>query len=81
MVGHIGPEAYVGGPLALLQDGDVISVDAERGTLNVELSDPELAARRATWKPIAPRYTSGALAKYATLVGPACEGAVTRAKP
>lgn len=81
MVGHIGPEAYVGGPLALLQDGDVISVDAERGTLNVELSDQELAARRATWKPIAPRYTSGALAKYATLVGPACEGAVTRARP
>ena len=81
MIGHVGPEAYVGGPIALVRDGDVIAVDAEKGTLNVEVSDAELAARKAAWKPIEPRYRKGALAKYATLVGPACDGAVTIANP
>jgi dihydroxy-acid dehydratase len=81
MIGHVGPEAYVGGPIALVRDGDVIAVDAEKGTINVEVSDAELAARKAAWKPIEPRYRKGALAKYATLVGPACDGAVTIANP
>jgi len=77
MAGHIGPEAIVGGPIALLRDGDIIAVDAERGTIRVELSDEELTRRRAAWKAPPPRYTRGALAKYAKLVGPACFGAVT----
>jgi dihydroxy-acid dehydratase len=77
MVGHIGPEAFVGGPLALVRDGDILSIDAEKGTINVELSDEELAKRRAQWKAPAPNYPHGALAKYAALVGPACFGAVT----
>ncbi|HEV8604532.1 MAG TPA: dihydroxy-acid dehydratase [Tepidisphaeraceae bacterium] len=77
MVGHIGPEAYNGGPIALLRDGDMISIDAEKGTINVELSEGDLAKRRAEWKQPAPRYPRGVLAKYAKLVGPACFGAVT----
>jgi dihydroxy-acid dehydratase len=81
MVGHVGPEAYVGGPIALVRDGDVITVDAEKGILSVDLSDEELARRKAAWRPPTPRYTKGALAKYATLVGPACDGAVTLARP
>lgn len=81
MAGHVGPEAYVGGPIAMLRDGDMISIDAEAGTLQVELTEAELAARRRDWRPIEPRYRTGALAKYATLVGPACEGALTKAHP
>ena len=77
MVGHIGPEAYNGGPMALLRDGDMISIDAERGTINVELSESELTKRRSEWKQPAPKYPHGALAKYVKLVGPACFGAVT----
>lgn len=77
MVGHVGPEAMDGGPIALIRDGDTIELDADRGVLRVELSDEELAQRRQTW--VAPRVNvaSGALAKYAALVGPACRGAVT----
>lgn len=77
MVGHIGPEAQVGGPIALVKDGDMISIDAEKATITLEVSDEELAKRKAAWKPIEPRYTRGAIAKYARIVGPACEGAVT----
>jgi dihydroxy-acid dehydratase len=79
MIGHIGPEAYVGGPIGLVENGDMISIDAEAGTITLEVSDEELAKRRANFKPIPKRYTSGVLAKYATLVGPACRGAVTEA--
>ena len=76
MVGHVGPEAYVGGPIALLQEGDRVTVDAENGVLSVDVSEGEMAVRRATWK--APeRSIKGALEKYARLVGPACKGAVT----
>jgi len=78
MIGHVGPEAYVGGPIALINDGDIISVDAEKGTIQIELDDAQLAQRKAAWRQPAPRYTSGALAKYAQLVGPACFGAVTQ---
>ncbi len=76
-IGHVGPEAQVGGNIALVRDGDIVDVDAEKGTINVELSDAELALRRKSWKPKAPMYTRGALAKYARMVGPACDGAVT----
>jgi dihydroxy-acid dehydratase len=77
MVGHVGPEAQDGGPIALVRDGEMITVDAATGELSVALSDEELASRRAAWRPMPPRYTSGALAKYARSVGPACKGAVT----
>ncbi len=77
MVGHIGPEAFVGGPLALVRDGDMISIDAEKRSIQVELSDEELAKRKAAWKAPKPHYEHGALAKYARSVGPACFGAVT----
>ncbi len=76
-IGHVGPEAQVGGNIALVRDGDIVDVDAEKGTINVELSEAELALRRKSWKPKAPMYTRGALAKYAKMVGPACDGAVT----
>jgi dihydroxy-acid dehydratase len=77
MVGHISPEAYVCGPIALLKDGDIVSIDAEKGTIAVELSEAELSQRKAAWKQPAPKYPGGALAKYATLVGSASLGAVT----
>jgi dihydroxy-acid dehydratase len=76
-VGHVGPEAAVGGPIALLQNGDRIVMDAVAGTIDVVLSDAELAARRAAWKPRQTDYNSGAIWKYAQLVGPAHLGAVT----
>jgi len=76
-IGHVGPEAAVGGPIALLQDGDVIEIDAVAGTLNVKLSDDELAQRKAKWRAPVTDHTSGALWKYAQQVGPAVGGAVT----
>ncbi len=76
-IGHIGPEAAVGGPIGLLRDGDVINIDAETGILDVELSEDELAARRQSWRPHPTMYTSGSLWKYAQTVGPAQKGAVT----
>lgn len=77
MVGHIGPEAAVGGPIALVRDGDMISIDVAGNSINLEVSDEELAKRRAAWTPPTAKYTSGVLAKYAKVVGPACFGAVT----
>ena len=76
-IGHVGPEAAVGGPIALLRDGDKIIIDADKGTIDVALSDEELAKRRAEWKPRQTDYNSGVLWKYAQLVGPAYLGAVT----
>src|SRR3977135_3156475 len=78
-IGHVGPEAAVGGPIALLRDGDMISIDAEKGTLDLELSEAELAKRRKAWKAPANPYQSGVLRKYADQVGPARKGAVTHA--
>ena len=78
MVGHVSPEAARRGPLAALEEGDVVVIDVEARELRVELSDDELAARLRDWVRPAPRYTSGVLAKYASLVSPASEGAVTR---
>ncbi len=78
-VGHIGPESAHGGPIALLRDGDIITIDALKGTLEVALSDEELAHRKTEWKgPRKTYYSSGALWKYAQLVGPTREGAVTQ---
>ncbi|MDW6023976.1 dihydroxy-acid dehydratase [Mesorhizobium sp. BAC0120] len=76
-IGHIGPEAAVGGPIGLLRDGDLISIDAVDGHLSVELTDKELAARAKSWKPRKTDYQSGAIWKYAQTVGPARDGAVT----
>jgi dihydroxy-acid dehydratase len=76
-IGHVGPEAGVGGPIGLLKDGDIIRIDAEKGTLDVKLSDAELAERRKNWKPRPTNYGSGAIWKFAQAVGPARTGAVT----
>jgi dihydroxy-acid dehydratase len=76
-IGHVGPEAAVGGPIALIQDGDILDLDAEAGTLNVRLDDKELERRRANWKPRPEAFGSGYLWKYAQGVGPAVSGAVT----
>ncbi len=76
-IGHVGPEAAVGGPIALLQNGDRIVIDADKGTIDMMLPEEEIARRRAAWKPRAHDYNAGALWKYAQLVGPAHLGAVT----
>jgi dihydroxy-acid dehydratase len=76
-VGHVGPEAAVGGPIALLKNGDVIVIDTETGMLDVELSEAELAARKKAWKPRRHDYQSGTLWRYAQTVGDAEKGAVT----
>jgi len=76
-VGHVGPEAAVGGPIGLLRDGDVISIDAEAGTIEVALSDAELAVRAKAWAPKPAAFGSGVLWKYAQTVGDAEKGAVT----
>jgi len=76
-VGHVGPEAAVGGPIGLLRDGDIIELDADNGILNVKLSDDELSKRKTQWKARESEYGSGYLWKYAQQVGPAVNGAVT----
>jgi dihydroxy-acid dehydratase len=79
VVGHITPEAYGGGPLALVKNGDAIVIDAEKRQVNLLLSAAEMKARRRAWKPAKPRYTRGVLAKYASHVTSASFGAVTDA--
>ena len=76
-VGHVGPEAAVGGPIGLIRDGDIIEIDADKGSLNVKLSADELSKRMAQWKPRESEYGSGYLWKYTQQVGPAVNGAVT----
>jgi len=78
MAGHVAPEAFVGGPIAALKEGDRIRFDAVKGELSVALTDAEIQKRLGKWKAPAPRYTTGALAKYARLVSSASEGAVCR---
>jgi dihydroxy-acid dehydratase len=78
-IGHVGPEAAVGGPIGLIQDGDIISIDAEKGTLDLEVEPAELERRRKTWKAPPNPYQSGAIRKFADQVGPARYGAVTHA--
>jgi dihydroxy-acid dehydratase len=78
MVGHVAPEAARGGPIAALQDGDIVIVDVEARRLDVDLPDGELERRLASWAPPAPKYATGVFAKYANSVSSASEGAVTR---
>ena len=78
MAGHVAPEAAQGGPIAALGDGDMVVFDIAKRELRVELSDDQLRARLAKWKPPAPRYASGVFAKYARLVSSAATGAVTQ---
>ena len=80
MIGHVAPEAAAGGPIAALREGDVVVIDIEKRRLDVELSDKEISARLAEWRPPAPRYASGVFHKYAALVSSASEGAITRAE-
>ena len=77
MVGHVSPEAAVGGPIGLLREDDIITLDIPNRRLEVKLTEEELASRRSNWQPLPPKYTTGALAKYAKLVSSASEGAVT----
>ncbi len=76
-VGHIGPEAALGGPIALLRNGDIIDIDAKRGTINVQLTKAQLASRKRKWKAKKSDFGSGTLWKYAQTVGPAYLGAPT----
>jgi dihydroxy-acid dehydratase len=76
-IGHVGPEAADGGPIALVEDGDIIHIDAEAGTIDLDVPDDVMAARRAAWVPRPTDYGSGALWRYAKTVGPAYKGAVT----
>ena len=77
VVGHVAPEAFVGGTIALVHEGDSITIDAEQRLLQLNVSEEELAKRRVNWKPPQPRYTRGVLAKYAKLVSTASRGAIT----
>jgi dihydroxy-acid dehydratase len=77
MVGHVAPEAFVGGPIALVKDGDEISINIEDNSVNLHVSEEELKQRSTEWRMPKPNYTSGALAKYAFLVGSAAQGAIT----
>ena len=77
MIGHVAPEAALGGPIALVEEGDTITVDVDRRALDLEVEPAELAARRARWSAPEPRYKRGVMAKYAALVSSASEGAVT----
>ena len=77
VVGHVAPEAAVGGAIALIEEGDSITIDANNRLLQLNISDEELEKRRAAWQPLQPRYTSGVLAKYAKLVSTSSLGAVT----
>ena len=76
-IGHVGPEAADGGTIGLIKNGDIIEIDAEKGSLKVNLSRKELARRKKKWKPKKIEYTSGTLWKYSQSVGPASKGAVT----
>jgi dihydroxy-acid dehydratase len=77
MIGHVVPEAALGGPISLVAEGDEIVIDVDTRRLDLVVDEPELERRRASWTPPAPRYPGGVLAKYAALVSSASEGAVT----
>jgi dihydroxy-acid dehydratase len=78
MIGHVSPEAMVGGPISLVKDGDLIDIDVKKGLIDLLISKAEFKRREKKWKPIKPHYKSGVLAKYASLVSSASEGAITR---
>ena len=77
-IGHVSPEAAVGGPIALLEEGDLIEIDIPANRISVDVTDEELARRRAAWKPRTPRVTTGYLSRYAKQVSSGCTGAVLR---
>jgi dihydroxy-acid dehydratase len=77
MVAHIAPEAFDGGPIAAVHEGDIIDIDVDAGVLNLNISAEEMASRLAEWKQPAPKYKTGVFAKYVALVGSASQGAVT----
>jgi dihydroxy-acid dehydratase len=77
VVGHVTPEAFVGGTIAVVREGDPITIDAHRKLLQLEVHEDEIARRRALWRQPNPRYTKGVLAKFAALARPASEGAIT----
>jgi dihydroxy-acid dehydratase len=77
VVGHVAPEAFEGGPIALIKEGDSITIDADKLLIQLNVPAKELAARKKKWKQPKPRYTRGALAKFARLVSTASKGAVT----
>jgi dihydroxy-acid dehydratase len=77
VVGHVAPEAYVGGTIALIEEGDSITIDAHRLLIQLNVDDTEIARRRAKWRPPPPRYTRGLMAKYMRLVSTASKGAIT----
>ncbi|MDD6034615.1 MAG: dihydroxy-acid dehydratase [Lachnospiraceae bacterium] len=79
-IGHVCPEAAVGGPIALVEDGDIISIDINANAINVKISDEEMQARREKWQPREPKVTTGYLARYASMVSAACKGAVLEMK-
>ena len=75
-IGHVSPEAALGGPIALVEEGDIIAIDIPHMTLDLKVSDDELAARRANWKPREPKVTTGYLARYASMVTSGNRGAI-----
>ncbi len=77
MIGHVAPESAVGGPIGLVKDGDIINMNVDDRSLDVEVSEEEMEVRRKSWQPPVSRYQRGVLAKYAKLVGSASTGAVT----
>jgi dihydroxy-acid dehydratase len=78
MIGHVAPEAAMGGPIAALQDGDIVTIDIEKRRIHTDVPAAEIATRLAAWTPPKPRYTNGVFAKYAALVSSAADGAITR---
>jgi dihydroxy-acid dehydratase len=78
MIAHVSPEAFNGGPIAVVQEGDPVTVDADQGVIDIDIPAAELAQRLAAWKPRPPRYKTGVFAKYCALVSSASEGAITR---
>jgi dihydroxy-acid dehydratase len=77
MIGHVAPEAALGGPIALVEEGDTITIDVDRRAVDLDVDDATLEKRRAAWRAPARRYTTGVMAKYAALVSSASEGATT----
>jgi dihydroxy-acid dehydratase len=77
MVGHVSPEAALGGPIAAIHEGDMVTIDITAGTINIDVSDEEIATRLASWQRPAPNYVNGVFAKYMAQVTSAAKGAIT----